>query len=79
MTTTESRRTVRETTALVRSRGRSRPVVVILTGSEIVMRLKGERKVYRMPASLAYTLAVQAHVLAEKHRRKMERKAKYGR
>lgn len=78
MTTTEGRRTVRETTAHVRSRGRTRAVVIILSGSDIAMRLKGERKVYRLPASLAYTMAVQAHVLSEKARKKAERMARRG-
>lgn len=78
MTSTQGRRTVRQTTALVRSRGRSREVVVILSGSDIAMRLKGERKTYRLPASLAYTMAVQAHVLSEKARRKAERMARRG-
>lgn len=78
MTSTEGRRTVRESTALVRSRGRTRNVVIILSGSEIAMRLKGERKVYRLPASLAYGLAVQAHVQAEKARKKAERMARRG-
>lgn len=76
MTNTSNRRTIRETTALVRNRGKLKAVVVCLTGDRIEMRLKGERKRYSLTASMAYTLAVQSHVLAEKARRKADRAMK---
>lgn len=76
MTTTANRRTCRETTALQRDRGRSRPVIVVLTGDQLEMRLKGCRARYRLPVSMAFLMAVQSHVAAEKARRKAERAAR---
>lgn len=76
MTTTENRTTTRETTACARSHGKVRPIVVSLAGGTITLRLKGERKAYRLPVATAYVVAVQAHAAAEKHRRKQERDAK---
>ena len=70
MTSTEGRKTVRLTSAQVRSGGRSKQVVVFLSGSDIALRLKGERKVFRMPAAMAYSLAVQMWVVSEKARKK---------
>lgn len=76
MTTTIGRRTIRETTALVRNRGRAKPVIVNLVSDQIELRLKGERRRVRIPVSTVYTMALHAWVQAEKARRKAERKAK---
>lgn len=76
MTTTERRSTTRETTATARSRGKVRPIVVTLTGGDLLIRLKGSRQAYRLPVAQAFVMAVQAHTLAVRHARKAARDAK---
>lgn len=76
MTSTLGRTTTRETTASARSRGKVRAIVVTLTGAEIVLRLKGSRKSFRLPVAAAFVAAVQAHSAAVRHARKAARDAK---
>ena len=76
MTSTENRRTVRRTTALVRSGGKSKNVIISLQGDQIEMRLAGERKRFRLSASVAYAIAVNAWVQSEKLRKRAVRTAK---
>jgi hypothetical protein len=73
MTTTEHRVTVRQTTALVRSGGRAKEVIVALAGDSLILRLKGERKRFRLSAAVAYAIAVQAWVESRKAERKAAR------
>lgn len=75
-TTTAGRRTVRRTTAMVRSGGRCKPVIVTLTEDSIELRLLGERRRFRLSAATAYALAVQSFVEAEKARKRAARAAK---
>ena len=67
----------RESTARVYSRGRSRPVVVILEPPGILLglRLKGEHRTYHLPLSWCYTQAVR---LTQATERAEKRKAKKG-
>lgn len=76
MTTTEARSTTRETTATARNRGKARPIVVTLTGSTVVVRLKGTRQSFRIPVAMVFALAIQSHLAAEKHRKKTEKDAR---
>lgn len=76
MTTTQHRATTRETTAAARSRGKVRPIVVTLTGGDIVLRLKGEHKSFRLPVAATYAYAVQVHLAAVRYAKKAARDAK---
>lgn len=67
-----TRKVRRESSASVFSRGRSRPVVVILEppGTLLGLRLKGERKTYHLPLSWCYCEAVRRTVAVERKQRK---------
>ena len=73
--TTLRRHLRRVSSAAVFSRGRYRPVVVILEPPGILLglRLKGEHKTYHLPLGWCYTEAVRRTVAAE---RAAKRKAK---
>lgn len=75
--TTLNRKVRRESSASVFSRGRSRPVVVILEPPGILLglRLKGERRTYHLPLTWCFTEAVRRTVAAE---REQKRKVKKG-
>lgn len=75
-TSSAGRRTVRESTALVRSRSRAKPVMVTVVDDMLELRLKGERKKFRLSLAVAYGIAVQAFVEAQKARRRADRAAK---
>jgi len=66
--TTLRRRYRRVSSAAVFSRGRYRPVVVILEppGTLLGLRLKGERRTYHLPLAWCYTEAVRRTVAAER-------------
>ena len=66
----------RVSSASVFSRGRYRPVVVILEppGTLLGLRLKGERRTYYLNLSWCYTEAVRRTVAAEKAANRKTRK-----
>ena len=66
--TTLRRRYRRVSSAAVFSRGRYRPVVVILEppGTLLGLRLKGERRTYHLPLAWCYTEAVRRTVAVER-------------
>ena len=66
--TTLRRHLRRVSSAAVFSRGRYRPVVVILEppGTLLGLRLKGERRTYHLPLAWCYTEAVRRTVAAER-------------
>ena len=66
--TTLRRNLSRVSSASVFSRGRYRPVVVILEppGTLLGLRLKGERRTYHLPLAWCYTEAVRRTVAAER-------------
>jgi len=66
----------RESSASVFSRGRYRPVVVILEppGTLLGLRLKGERKTYYLPLAWCFCEAVRRTVAAEKSAKRKTRK-----
>lgn len=74
--TTLHRQLRRVSSASVFSRGRSRPVVVILEPPGILLglRLKGEHRTYHLPLSWCYTEAVRRTVAAEKAAKRKARK-----
>lgn len=76
--TTVTRALCRETCASQFSRGRSKPILVILEppGTLIRLRLKGERRSVAIRVADLYFLACQADVRAKKLARKLEREAK---
>lgn len=78
MTSTETNRVRRITTARVHSRGRAKEVIFECgpPGDALILRLKGERKRFRLPLSIAYSMAVQAYVNGQKAQRKAERAAR---
>ena len=61
----------RVSSASVFSRGRYRPVVVILEppGTLLGLRLKGERRTHHLPLAWCYTEAVRRTVVAERDAR----------
>ena len=74
--TTLRRHLRRVSSAAVFSRGRYRPVVVILEPPGILLglRLKGERRTYHLPLAWCYTEAVRRTVAAEKAANRKARK-----
>jgi len=74
--TTLRRNLSRVSSASVFSRGRYRPVVVVLEppGTLLGLRLKGERKTYHLPLAWCYTEAVRRTVAAEKAANRKARK-----
>ena len=66
----------RESSASVFSRGRYRPVVVILEppGTLLGLRLKGERRTYHLPLAWCFCEAVRRTVAAEKSAKRKTRK-----
>ena len=74
--TTLRRHLRRVSSAAVFSRGRYRPVVVILEppGTLLGLRLKGERRTYHLPVAWCYTEAVRRTVAAEKAANRKARK-----
>ena len=72
MTTSSLKPTTRETLAIVRDRG-SRPLIVTVVGSCILLRPKGLRRAEVLELGAAWSWAVRQRVAAEKAER---RKAK---
>ena len=74
--TTLRRHLRRVSSASVFSRGRYRPVVVILEppGTLLGLRLKGERKTYYLPLAWCFCEAVRRTVAAEKSAKRKTRK-----
>ncbi len=74
--TTLNRKVRRESSAAIFSRGRSRPVVVILEPPGILLglRLKGERRTYHLPLTWCFTEAVRRTVAAEREAKRKARK-----
>jgi len=65
----------RTSNGLVREAGKVREVVIILRPPNIIgFRAKGCRKEYQLTADVCYTMAVKAHVLAEKREKKRQKK-----
>ena len=66
--TTLRRNLSRVSSAAVFSRGRYRPVVVVLEppGTLLGLRLKGERKTYHLPLAWCFCEAVRRTVAAER-------------
>ena len=75
--TTLTRKIKRETAAQVYSRG-LRPIIVSLEppGLQIGLRAKGEHNTYYISIEWAYKQAVEAHVRAERERKRKERKGR---
>jgi hypothetical protein len=65
----------RESQAHHYERGHNRPVIVILEPpDQIAFRLKGTKRVFRLPIGRCFMLAAQAYAQAEKARRAQDRK-----
>lgn len=70
-----SRKVKRISDATVREAGRPRAIVVIISPpGTISFRAKGCRRTYSLDLETCYTMAVRAHVEAEKKKRKQKRK-----
>lgn len=65
----------RETEATVRSRGKHRPIIVSLRhgGTMLAFRLKLHRQEYSLPLEWCFWQSVEAHIQAEKRRKREER------
>lgn len=76
--TTVTRPVRRETLARQYSKGKNRPVLIILEppGTLIRLRLKGERKSVAIRVADVYTMACRAEALAKKAARKAAREAR---
>ena len=74
--TTLRRNLRRVSSASVFSRGRYRPVVVVLEppGTLLGLRLKGERKTYHLPLAWCFCEAVRRTVATEKAAKRKTRK-----
>lgn len=70
------RKTVILTDNRTKARGQDEMVVTLYPPSDIAFRTKRGRTEYRLPLSVAYRLAVEAHVKAEKRRKAEEKKLK---
>ena len=63
----------RETAAIIRDRGRSRPLCITLTNEGIYLRQKRSRLAYLLPWEAAYSCAVK---LETQRQRREKQKAK---
>lgn len=75
MTKAGERPLIRESEVTKRSGNKSRPIIISIEqgGYLLGFRLKGERRTYRLPTDWCFVQAVDAHVTAERARKKAER------
>lgn len=66
----------RKTLAARYSRGKNRAVCVTIHATRLEFRLHGERRAFSLSIADAMALAIRAHALAERDRKKAEKKAR---
>lgn len=69
----------RESSAVIRERGQSRPIIITLEPPCLLkFRAKGCKRSYAITANQAYCLAVRTYIAAEKAKKAKEKKERRG-
>ena len=77
MATVLKKPVTRITRGMIREAGKARNITITLRPPNVIgFRAKGCRKEYRLTAEVCYTMAVRAHVAAEKRDKKKQKKSK---